>query len=105
MAVRLACLGARGAGGLAFLLFARAATECDSELTRECLLEQAEAQKDWSGGGMHAPTTPGNDDPPPCFLIVGLEADGFVYDEEATRPTDGDGLYNCDPENVFDVCG
>ena len=89
----------------AFLLFARAATECGSELTRECLLEQAEAQADWTGGGMHAPTTPGNDDPTPCFLIMGLEADGFVYDEEATRPTDGDGLYNCDPENVFDVSG
>ena len=54
---------------------------------------------------MHAPTTPGNDEPTPCYLIMGLEADGFVYDEEATRPTDGDGLYNCDPENIFDVSG
>ena len=24
-------------------------------------------------------------------------------DEEATRPTEGDGLYNCDPENISDV--
>jgi hypothetical protein len=87
----------------AFLLFARAATECGSELTRACLLEEAEAQKGWTGGGMHAPMTPGNADPTPCFLIMGLDADGFFYDEDATRPTDGDGLYNCDPENISDV--
>ena len=54
---------------------------------------------------MHAPTDARQHDPRPCFLIMGLEADGFFYDEEATAPTDGDGLYNCDPENVFDVSG
>ncbi len=86
-----------------FLLFARAATECGSDLTRACLLEEAAAQADWTGGGMHAPMTPGNDEPTPCYLIMGLDADGFFYDEEATQPTDGDGLYNCDPENISDV--
>ncbi len=87
----------------AFLLFAGAATECGSDLTAECLLENAAAQDGWTGGGMHAPQTPGNTEPSPCFLTLGLGADGFEYDEEATRPTDGDGLFNCDPENVSDV--
>ena len=36
--------------------------------------------------------------PSPCFLILGLEADGFSYNEEATAPTDG--VFNCDADNV-----
>lgn len=87
----------------AFLLFARAATECGSDLTSACLLEAAAAEEEWTGGGMHAPQSPGNTEPSPCFLVLGLGADGFAYDEDATRPTDGDGLFNCDPENVSDV--
>ncbi len=43
-------------------------------------------------------------EPSPCFLILGLDEDGFFYNEEATAPTDGD-LYNCDEENVFELTG
>ena len=57
--------------------------------------------EEWTGGGLHARQTPGNGEPSPCFLILGLDEDGFFYNEEATAPTDGDGLYNCDEENVF----
>ena len=46
-------------------------------------------QTDWTGGGLHAPQTPGNDEPSACFLIIGLDDDGFVYDEEATAADDG----------------
>ena len=47
-----------------FLLFARAATECGSELTRECLLEEAEAQTDWTGGGCTRRRRPATTTPP-----------------------------------------
>ena len=61
------------------------------------------ADTDWTGGGLHAPQTPGNDTPSPCFLLLSLGPDGFAYEEEATAPTDG--LYNCDPENVMAYTG
>ena len=83
----------------AFLMFARAATECGSDLTSDCLLEQAAALTDWTGGGLHAPTT--NEEPTGCYLLLGLDGDGFFYNEEATQPTDD--VFNCDPESVVQV--
>lgn len=100
---KVALLGTQGLSS--WLLFATAATECGSELTADCLIERAAAQTNWTGGGLHAPQTPGNTDPSPCFLVLNLDADGFAYNEEVTAPTDGDGLYNCDPGNVADVSG
>jgi Periplasmic binding protein len=84
-----------------FLMFAQAAAACGSDLTSDCLLEGAAALSDWTGGGLHAPQTPGNEEPTACYLILGLGAEGFSYNEEATQPTDG--VYNCDPENVFQL--
>jgi hypothetical protein len=87
----------------AFLLFARAARECETDFTRECMLEAAGAVSDWTGGGLHAPQDPGSDTVSECFLVVKVTADGFEYDEETTDPNDG--LYNCVPENVVELEG
>ena len=94
---KVALLGTQGLSS--WLLFAKAATECGSDLTAECLLEKAAATTEWTGGGLHAPQTPGNTEPSSCYLILTLTPDGFVYNEDATAATD-DGLFNCDPENV-----
>jgi hypothetical protein len=98
---KVAQLGTQGLSS--WLLFAQAATACGSELTGECVLEEAQALEGWTGGGVHAPQQPGNTDAPACFLFVKVGADGFTYDEEATAPTDG--IYNCDPGNVFELEG
>lgn len=98
---KVALLGVQGLSS--WLLFARAATACGSELTGDCLLSEAAAVSDWTGGGLHARQSPGDDLPGPCFLIMGLDDDGFFYNEEATAPTDG--LYNCDEQNVFELSG
>ena len=98
---KVALLGAQAMS--AYLLFATAATACGSELTAECLLEEAAAQTDWTAGGLHAPQTPSNDTPSPCLLLLGLGPDGFGYLEDATEPTDG--LYNCDAANVMTYSG
>lgn len=98
---KVALLGVQGMSS--WLLFAQAAAECGSDLTADCLLEKAAAAKDWTGGGLHAPQTPGNDEPSPCYLILTLGADGFTYDEDATQPTDG--LYSCEPDNVISLTG
>ena len=98
---RVAFLGAQAMSSL--LLFATAANECGAELSRACVLERAAQVEDWTAGGLHAPQTPGNVEATECSLMVHVTPDGFQYDEEMTRPTDG--LYNCDPENVIELQG
>ncbi len=52
---------------------------------RECLLEQAAAQDGVDRRrAARAARPPGNATPPSASSIIGLDADGFVYDEEAT---------------------
>ena len=100
---KVAQLGVQGLS--AWLLFAQAASACGSELTADCLLSEAATPQEWTGGGLHARQTPGGDQPSPCFLILSLDEDGFFYNEEATAPTDGDDIYNCDDENIFHLTG
>ena len=94
-----ALLGAQALSGL--LLFATAASECGSDLTRECMLENAGSQEDWTAGGLHSPTTPGNSLAPECGILVRFTPDGFVYDEEVTNPDEG--VFNCSPDNVVEL--
>jgi hypothetical protein len=98
---KVALLGMQGLSS--WLLFATAAKACGSDLTGECLLEEAAAQEDWTGGGLHARQTPGNTEPSPCFLLLGLDESGFVYNEEATDPDEG--IFNCGEDNVFEMKG
>ena len=94
-----ALLGAQALSGL--LLFATAASECGSDLTRECLLENAGSVEDWTAGGLHSPTTPGNTLAPECGIMVKFTTDGFAYDEEATDPNEG--VFNCSADNVIEL--
>jgi ABC-type branched-subunit amino acid transport system substrate-binding protein len=95
----VALLGMQGLSSL--LLFAQAATACGSELTRACLVEEAAAVEEWTGGGLHAPTSPANGTPSDCFALLSLGADEFVLDEELTAPTDG--IFNCEEDNLIEV--
>jgi hypothetical protein len=96
---KVAQLGVQGLSG--WLLFATAATECGSELTRQCLLEKAGAVTEWTGGGLHAATNPSANTPSDCVAVLEVTADGFVYDEEFTNPNDG--IFYCDPANLVPV--
>jgi hypothetical protein len=100
---KVALLGLQGMSS--WLLFAQAASACGSDLTGECLLSKAAATPEWTGGGLHARQTPGNTEPSPCMLLLGLDETGFVYKEEETAPTDGDGIFNCDETNTFELSG
>jgi hypothetical protein len=82
----------------ALLLFARAAAACGSQLTRECVVEEAASIEGWTGGGLHAPQDTTGATASPCYLAVAMDADGFRVDEELTGAADG--LFNCDPDNV-----
>lgn len=94
---KIASLGAQSLSAL--LLFAKAATACGSNLTRQCLVQQAQTVTSWTGGGMHGESNPGGNLPTPCFLVLKASASGFEYDEKATAPNDG--LFNCDTKNLL----
>jgi hypothetical protein len=85
----------------AFLLFAQAATACGADLTRECLLEEANSVTEWTAGGLHERTSPAEDRPSPCYVQLAVSAEGFTVDEELTVPDDG--IFNCQEDNVVTV--
>jgi hypothetical protein len=75
----------------AFMLWATAAKACGSGLTRECVLAEAEAIDEWTGGGLHVPSDPGVNETPPCGAVLELVNDTYVrvFPEEA-------GTFVCD---------
>jgi hypothetical protein len=96
---KVALLGMQATSAL--LLFAQSAAACGSDLTRECLIEQASSVTAWDAGGLHTPQDPSSGTPGECFLLLDVTADGFVVNEELTAPNEG--IFNCDPENVMAV--
>lgn len=82
-----------------WLLFAHAVKECGTDVTRECVVEKGSAVDEWNGGGLHGPTSPAENTPTPCFMVMTVEDGEFTYSEEFTAPNDG--LWNCDPANQF----
>jgi Periplasmic binding protein len=86
----------------AWLLFATAVKECGSDVTRKCVFDNAAAVEDWTGGGLHAPSNPGEGRPAECVTITEATPDGFQVAEDF-EPTEG--LYDCNPDNVFELEG
>ena len=90
-------------GAEAWLLWAKSASACGADLTVSCVLNHAAATKNWSAGGIEAPVaqlTMSNDNPQPspCFALLKVEPNKFVYDKTITRPTQS--IWNCNPKNV-----
>ena len=86
----------------AWLLFATAVKECGSDVTRRCVFDEASTITDWTGGGLHAPSSPGENRPPECATITEATPDGFQVAEDF-EPTEG--LYGCNPDNVYQLEG
>jgi hypothetical protein len=89
----------------AWLLFAHAANDCGSNLTRACLLDKARAVTNWDAGGLTAPMNPGNANSPApeCFVFFHATAGGWVVDKDITKPNRD--IFNCDPANVIELPG
>jgi ABC-type branched-subunit amino acid transport system substrate-binding protein len=96
---KVALLGAQAWS--AWLLFAQAARDCDLDdnLTRSCVLEGAASVTEWTGGGLHASTNPGENRGPDCTLVLQVQGDAFVR----YAPEDED--YACDPSYVAQLEG
>ncbi|MGZ4689000.1 MAG: ABC transporter substrate-binding protein [Acidimicrobiia bacterium] len=83
----------------AWLLFAQAARECGSDLTRTCVYNHAKKIHTWTGGGLHATTDPGANKPSGCFVLLQATPRGFVrVDINANA-----GIYYCSPKNGYFV--
>lgn len=85
----LSLLGAQAVSS--FLLWATAARDCGSDLTRDCVLANMEAVHEWTGGGLHVPVDPGANLAPTCGMLVKLEGTEYVR----VRPEEP-GTYECD---------
>ncbi len=55
-----------------FLLWATAAKSCGSGLTRQCMVNALSKVHDWTAGGLHGSTDPGNNMPSKCGLVMKL---------------------------------
>ena len=86
----------------AWLLFAEAAKQCGNDLTRSCLVENAQKIKEWTGGGLHAPTNPGAGQPTECYTVELATPNGF---EVVTDHNPNEGFFNCNPKNVYTLKG
>jgi ABC-type branched-subunit amino acid transport system substrate-binding protein len=87
----------------AWVLWAQSATACGDNLTQECVLQKAGAQKAWTAGGLYPPvnTDPALKDYSDCVVIMQLTTNGWVLAKDVTKPNDG--VYNCDPKNLTKV--
>jgi hypothetical protein len=90
-------------GAESWLLWAKAASACGTNLTVTCVLNNAAATKNWDAGGIQAPVAQlvlsnHNPQPSPCFALLQAKANKFVYDRAVTQPTQS--IWNCNPKNV-----
>ena len=83
-----------------FLLWAQAAKDCGSELTRDCVIQGLGNISDWTAGGLHAPTQPSKNLPPDCGVV--LKLNGTKYEQFYPETQ---GTFNCDPKYVAQVTG
>jgi ABC-type branched-subunit amino acid transport system substrate-binding protein len=87
-----------------WILFAKSATACGTNLTVSCVLKNAAAQKNWTGGGLAAPVAQlamSNNNPIPsaCFVLMTVKPNKFVYNKTVTKPNSG--IWNCDPKGLI----
>jgi hypothetical protein len=78
----------------AFLLFATAAKNCvvnnNGEISRACIVEEVSKVREWSGGGLHAVASPGNNEPSPCYQMITIANGKFTRLYPPLNPTDAD---------------
>lgn len=95
----------------AWLLFAVAADACakahDGVIDRTCILEQAAAQKNWTGGGLHSAGDPARFDQAKstsCSMLLIVKDGRFerLYPKIGGPDDDADG-FHCPPDGVTDV--
>jgi len=80
------------------LLWATAAKQCGSTLTRQCMVNQLSKVHDWTGGGLHAATDPGGNHGPDCGMLLRLQGSKYVQIYPAKA-----GTFDCSPSYTVKV--
>jgi len=96
---KIAYLGVQGFSG--WLLFAKAASECGADLTRDCMWEKIGQIKDWTGGGLHAAQDVADSAPGDCFALEQVKGGKFVLAD--IDPNQG--IYSCDSSYILGLKG
>lgn len=95
----------------AWLLFVTAANACGKanggELTRDCILKEAAAVDNWTGGGLHGAQNPepaATAQASPCSMLLEVKDSKFVrlFPEIGSKDDDGEG-FSCPKDSVIDV--
>jgi hypothetical protein len=55
----------------------------------------------WTGGGLHAPTDPGNNKGSRCFVLLKADGGGFTTADVGAN----DGIYSCSSKNGYTLKG
>lgn len=84
----------------AFLLWAKAAQTCDSNLTRDCVLEALSKVTSFDAGGLQTPTNPAANKPGDCGMVLKLT--GQKYEQVLPSKT---GTFACDPKYLVKIAG
>jgi hypothetical protein len=89
----------------AWLLFAEGVKSCGNNVTRQCVFNYAQSQSNWTAGGLTAPVKPSNatGDTSQCFLLTKASSTGWTLASDVYKPNQG--VFNCDPANVFKLQG
>ena len=84
----------------AWLLFATLAKACDlaDNLSRSCILDGAAQVTEWTGGGLHAPTSPATNEGSDCVIVMQIREGQFA--RWAPDATTG---YACDPSYTVQI--
>ncbi len=83
----------------AWLLFAREATACGADLTRDCVWGRLGSVEEWTGGGLHVWRDLVRRRAAECFVEIEARKGEFVLPDIGAN----EGLFRCDPDNVVDV--
>lgn len=93
---KIALLGMQATSS--FLLWATAADACGADLTRQCVINELSQIHEWTGGGLHAETDPGDAQPASCAVLLSLK--GSTWTQEAPKEK---GEFACDDSWVIDT--
>ena len=78
-----------------------AASECGTDLTRDCVWDKIGRIHDWTGGGLQAGQDVGNSKPSTCFAELAVKGGKFVLAD--IHPNEG--IYLCNKGDLLAIKG
>jgi hypothetical protein len=88
----------------------------NGQISRACIVDEVSKVREWSGGGLHAVASPGNNEPSPCYQMITIKDAKFTRLYPPLNPTDADKAliptatitedgWACDESTLVDLTG